>query len=167
MGIRHSVNRVELIGHMGKDPEAKTASNGRLYVTFSVATTERWKDKQGQKQEDTQWHSVVCWNEGLCKIIADYAHKGDAVHVVGSLKTRKYIDKQGAERYATDVVVQGPRHEFGLLTGPNAGGGKSGGGGYDRGEPAAPSGYGSETAEERPAARGGAKPAEFDDDVPF
>jgi single-strand DNA-binding protein len=105
--MAQSLNKVQLIGRVGKDPEIRNTSNGNACANFSVATSESWKDKRsGEKKEKTEWHNVVVWNEGTVKFIEDYVHKGDLVYVEGQMQTRKWEDKDGNDRYSTEVVVQ-------------------------------------------------------------
>lgn len=98
------MNRATLVGRVGKEPEVKTTQSGKEVATFSLATSERWKDQSGQKQERTSWHNVVCWNPGLIGVIKNYVHKGDQLLVEGSIETRSY-EKNGEKRYATDIVM--------------------------------------------------------------
>jgi len=101
------LNKVELIGYLGKDPEIRRTQDGRPIANFSVATSEEWKDKHsGEKKERTEWHRVVCFNEGLCGVIEQYLKKGSRVYIEGKMQTRKYTDKEGIERYTTEVVMQ-------------------------------------------------------------
>jgi single-strand DNA-binding protein len=101
-----SLNKVELIGRLGKDPEVKSLSNGSKVANFSVATSETWKDKRsGEKQEKTEWHNIVVWNENTIKFVEDYVHKGDLVRLEGKIQTRKWEDKDGVDRYSTEIVI--------------------------------------------------------------
>ncbi len=111
-----SVNKVTLLGRVGKDPEARSMQNGSEVVSFSVATSDTWT-KDGQKQERTEWHNVVIFNEHLCKVAKQYLRKGSQVYLEGSLQTRKWTDKDGADRYTTEVVLQRFRGELVLLGG--------------------------------------------------
>ena len=102
-----SVNKVILIGHLGKDPESRSTQDGRTIVNMTVATSESWKDKNsGERKERTEWHKVILFNEGLAKVAKDYLKKGSKVYLEGQLQTRKWTDKEGVERYATEVVLQ-------------------------------------------------------------
>jgi single-strand DNA-binding protein len=102
-----SLNKVMLIGNLGKDPEIRHTNDGRPIANLSVATSESWRDKQtGEKREKTEWHRVVIFNENLCKIVEQYAKKGSKVYVEGQLQTRKWTDKDGVEKYSTEVVLQ-------------------------------------------------------------
>ena len=110
-----SVNKVILVGSLGKDPETKTSANGNKIVTMSVATSEAWKDKSsGEKQEKTEWHNVVIYNQGLCNF-AGYAKKGTKVYVEGSLATRKWTGADGVEKRTTEVVIGNFKGDFAIL----------------------------------------------------
>lgn len=100
-----SVNMVILAGNLGKDPEVKHLNGGKSVCNFSIATSETWKDRDGERQEKTEWHNCQVWQEGLIKVIEQYLSKGDKVHVVGKIQTRKWEDQDGKDRYATEIVV--------------------------------------------------------------
>lgn len=101
-----SINKVQLLGYVGKDPEIRKTNDGREWATFSVATSESWRDKySGEKKELTEWHNIVCFNENVCEIIEKYVNKGDQIIVEGQMRTRKYQDKDGNDRYSTEVVI--------------------------------------------------------------
>ena len=101
-----SLNKVTLIGNLGKDPEVRSTQNGNKVCNLTVATSESWKDKStGEKKEQTEWHRVVIWNENLIGVVEKYATKGMKVYVEGKLQTKKYTDKDGVEKYATEVVL--------------------------------------------------------------
>ena len=101
-----SLNKVELIGRLGKDPEVKNLSNGSSVANFSVATSESWKDKRsGEKQEKTEWHNIVVWNEKTIEFVEKYLNKGDLVRIEGKIQTRKWEDQDGKERYSTEIVI--------------------------------------------------------------
>lgn len=102
-----SVNKVVLIGRVGKDPEIRTSSDGKKIASFSLATSETYKDKSGQKQEKTEWTNVSVLNSGLAELVDRYVSKGSRIYVEGSLQTRKWTDKSGNERYTTEVVLRG------------------------------------------------------------
>ena len=122
------VNKVILVGRLGKDPEAKTFNNGGSVVNFSVATSETWKDKQsGERKEKTEWHNVVVRNENIGKVVTQYLRKGSEVYVEGSIQTRKYQDASGADRYVTEIVI-GPFNGGLTLIGGKSGGSDNGGG---------------------------------------
>lgn len=127
MTMAGSVNKVILIGNLGKDPEVRRLNSGKPVVSFSVATSESWRDKSsGERQSKTEWHNVVIFNEGLAKIAEQYLKKGSKVYVEGQLQTRKWQDQSGNDRYSTEIVLQNFRGELTLL------GDKSEGGGEDR-----------------------------------
>ncbi|CAN5177853.1 single-stranded DNA-binding protein [soil metagenome] len=157
-----SVNKVILVGNLGKDPEVRHTQDGKAIVNLSVATSENWKDKQtGERREKTEWHRVVIFNEALARVAEQYLKKGAKVYLEGQLQTRKYTDKDGAEKYSTEVVLQNYRGELTMLDGRNGGEGASSGG----------DSFGQSSPMERPRAGGGGKPASFtrdlDDEVPF
>ena len=128
-----SVNKVILIGNLGADPETRTFQNGGKVCNLRIATSENWKDKNsGERQERTEWHSVAIFSEGLAGVAERYLRKGSKVYIEGQLRTRKWQDQSGADRYSTEVVLQGPGAVMTMLDGaPGSGGG--GGGNYDRG----------------------------------
>ncbi|QEK89406.1 single-stranded DNA-binding protein [Wolbachia endosymbiont of Chrysomya megacephala] len=101
-----TINKVILVGNLGKDPEIRTTQNGKEMASFSIATSESWTDKfSGTRSEKTEWHNIVIFSEGLVKIVKDFARKGSKVYVEGSLRTRKWTDQNGSERYTTEVVL--------------------------------------------------------------
>jgi single-strand DNA-binding protein len=163
-----SVNKVILIGNLGKDPEVRKLNNGGSVVNLRVATTESWRDKTtGERQERTEWHSVVIFNENLAKIAEQYLKKGSKVYLEGQLQTRKWQDQSGADRYSTEVVLQRFRGELTLLD--SRGGGSSGGDYAEEG-----SGFGRSSPMEGPSRQparvgaGGRSTAdEIDDEIPF
>jgi single-strand DNA-binding protein len=164
-----SVNKVILIGNLGKDPEARSMNNGGEVVSFSLATSENWNDKaSGERKEKTEWHNIVIFNENLGRIAKQYLRKGSSVYIEGQLQTRKWTDKDGHDKYTTEVVLQRFRGELTLLGGRESGvssGSGSGGGsnwGEDRG--ASPFGGG---ASKGSSGGGSAFDADLDDDVPF
>ena len=110
-----SVNRVILVGRVGKDPEVKSFPNGGKIVSFSIATSERWKSKDGEKKERTEWTNVVTQGDGLCRVAESYIRKGSHVYVSGKLQTRKWQDQSGQDRYSTEVVLDQFRGEIVLL----------------------------------------------------
>jgi single-strand DNA-binding protein len=109
------LNKVQLIGHLGADPEARSLNNGGEVVNLRLATSETWKDRDGNRQERTEWHSVVIFNEGLAKVAKSYLHKGSQCFIEGQLQTRKWKDQQGSDRYSTEIVLQKFRGELVLL----------------------------------------------------
>ncbi len=152
-----SLNKVLLIGNLGADPEARSFSNGGEVVNLRVATTESWKDKSGDRQERTEWHTVAIFNEGLGKVAKSYLRKGSKVYLEGQLQTRKWQDQSGTDRYSTEIVLQKFRGELVLLDAKGASGG--GYSGSYNGDPATNSSGGTPTP--APA------PSDLDDDVPF
>ncbi len=158
-----SVNKVILVGNLGRDPEVRTFQNGGKVVNLRIATSENWKDRNtGERKERTEWHSVAIFNENLGRIAEQYLRKGSKVYLEGQLETRKWQDQNGQDRYTTEVVLRQYRGELTLLDGRDGGGG--GGGGYtsdqSRGDDGYGSGYGGS-----PAAGGGR--SEIDDEIPF
>ena len=176
-----SVNKVILIGNLGRDPEVRRMGSGDPVVNLRLATSETWRDKaSGERKERTEWHNVVIFNENLAKVAEQYLKKGSTVYIEGQLQTRKYTDKDGAERYSTEIVLQRYRGEMTLLGGRGqgagameddggsyagggggsyAGGGGSGGRGGDFGR-ASP-------MDRKPAPAGGGRGSDLDDDIPF
>jgi single-strand DNA-binding protein len=130
-----SVNKVILIGNLGRDPEIRSTQGGVRIANLRIATSETWRDKgSGERQERTEWHSVVIFNERLVEVAEKYLKKGAKVYLEGALQTRKWTDQSGAERYTTEVVLQRFRGELVMLDGRGEGGGGGGmGGGYDDG----------------------------------
>ena len=123
-----SVNKVILVGNLGADPEIRRTQDGRPIANLRIATSESWRDKNtGERREKTEWHRVVVFNEGLCKVIEQYVKKGSKVYIEGALQTRKWTDQSGQERYSTEVVLQGFNSTLTMLDGRS--GGASGGGG--------------------------------------
>src|ERR1041385_1048026 len=124
-----SVNKVILVGNLGKDPEVRRMQDGRPVVNMSVATSESWRDKAtGERKEKTEWHRVVIFNEGLAKVAEQYLKKGSKVYLEGQLQTRKWTDQQGVEKYSTEVVLQGFNSALTMLDRAGGGGGSSGSG---------------------------------------
>lgn len=116
-----SVNRVILVGNLGADPEVKHTQNGKPVVNLRIATSESWRDKAtGERKEKSEWHRVVIWNEGLCKIAEQYLRKGSKVYLEGQLQTRKWTDQSGAEKYSTEVVLQGFNGALTMLDSPRS-----------------------------------------------
>src|SRR6185437_12138337 len=156
--MARGVNKVILIGNLGRDPETRAMPSGASVCNINIATSESWKDRQsGEQQERTEWHRVVMFNR-LAEIAAEYLHKGSQVYIEGSLRTRKWQDKQGVERYTTEIVA----NEMQML------GGRGGGAGAGAGASQAEGGR--ERSEMEPVAAaggGGTERDEFDDDIPF
>ena len=160
-----SVNKVILIGNLGADPETKTFQNGGKVCNLRIATSESWKDKNtGDKQERTEWHSVAIFSEGLAGVAERFLKKGSKVYVEGQLRTRKWQDQNGNDRYSTEVVLQGPGAVLTMLDGaPGGGGGQRSGGGGGNDWGGGGGGGGS-----KPAGGGPGNLAdELDDDIPF
>lgn len=113
-----SVNKVILVGNLGRDPEIRRTQDGRPIANLRIATSESWRDKNtGERRERTEWHSVVIFSEGLCKVVEQYVKKGSKVYVEGQLQTRKWQDQQGQDRYSTEVVIQGFNGSLMMLDG--------------------------------------------------
>lgn len=160
-----SVNKVILVGNLGQDPEARSLTNGEV-VNLSVATSENWKDRDGNRQERTEWHRVVIFNENLGRVAKQYLRKGSKVYLEGQLQTRKWQDNNGQDKYSTEVVLQRFRGELVLLD-RREGGGSHGGDDYEAsgaGFGGSASGSGSNRSGSRPAP---AFDSDLDDDVPF
>ncbi|WGM38597.1 single-stranded DNA-binding protein [Caulobacter sp. NIBR1757] len=129
-----SVNKVILIGNLGKDPEIRTLNSGDRVCNLTIATSESWRDRQsGEKKEKTEWHRVVIFNDNIVKVAEQYLKKGSSVYIEGSLQTRKWTDAQGAEKYSTEIVLQKFRGELTMLGGRDGGGASAGGGDSDYG----------------------------------
>jgi single-strand DNA-binding protein len=161
-----SVNKVILVGNLGKDPEIRRTQDGRPIANLSVATSETWRDRAtGERKEKTEWHRVVIFNEGLAKVAEQYLKKGAKVYVEGQLQTRKWTDQSGVEKYSTEVVLQGFNSTLTMLDGKGGGGSFSddmgGGGGVDFGV------SGPSSAAPRRAVPAGARNNDMDDDIPF
>ncbi len=145
-----SVNKVILVGNLGKDPEVRRMTSGEPVVNLSLATSESWRDKaSGERKEKTEWHRVVIFNKNLADVAEKYLKKGSKVYVEGQLQTRKWTDKDGQEKYSTEVVLQNFRGELTMLDGR---GGEGGGGGGGRGASEAPASF---------------QRDEMDDEIPF
>jgi single-strand DNA-binding protein len=160
------VNKVILVGNLGADPEARSLNTGGEVVNMRIATSESWKDRDGNRQERTEWHNVVIFNENLGKVAKNYLRKGSKVYLEGQIQTRKWQDQSGNDKYTTEVVLQRFRGELVLLDARGEGGGGSFGGGDDYGSS---SGGGFAGGGSKPQSR--PQPAAFDtdldDDVPF
>jgi single-strand DNA-binding protein len=165
-----SVNKVILVGNLGKDPEVRRLGSGDPVVNLRLATSESWRDKAtGERKERTEWHSVVIFNENLARIAEQYLKKGSKVYIEGQLQTRKWQDQSGQDRYSTEVVLQRYRGELTLLDGRGGGGGEMAAGGGDE--------FGQSSAMDRPrmerGSGGGERAAapsfarDLDDEVPF
>ncbi|SFR42012.1 single-stranded DNA-binding protein [Litoreibacter janthinus] len=166
-----SVNKVILIGNLGRDPEIRTFQNGGKVCNLRIATSETWKDRNtGERREKTEWHTVAIFQEGLVRIAEQYLKKGSKVYIEGQLQTRKWQDQSGADRYSTEVVLQGFGGTLTMLDGPSGGGGGGGnyggggGGGSYGGDPMG-GGYDS-----GPSGGGGGQSSpssDIDDEIPF
>jgi single-strand DNA-binding protein len=162
-----SVNKVILVGNLGKDPEIRRTQDGRPIANLSVATSETWRDKgTGERKEKTEWHRVVIFNEGLCKVAEQYLKKGAKVYIEGQLQTRKWTDQAGVEKYSTEVVLQGFNSNLTMLDGRSGGGGSfgadEGGGDFGASSPSSPA-----PRRAAVAAGGGSRNSDMDDDIPF
>ena len=160
-----SVNKVILIGNLGADPEIKRTQDGRPIANLRIATSETWRDRNsGERKEKTEWHRVVIFNEGLCKIAEQYLKKGAKVYIEGQLQTRKWTDQSGVEKYSTEVVLQNFNSALTMLDGRNS----SGGGSFGGEEPSGDFGSGSPSSgAPRRAVAAGTRRSDMDDDIPF
>lgn len=164
-----SVNKVILVGNLGRDPEIRHTNDGSPIAQLSIATSDTWKDRSsGERRERTEWHRVVIFNDHLCKVAENYLKKGSKVYIEGSLQTRKWTDQQGTEKYTTEVVLQRFNGELTMLDGrgDNAGGGFGGGddGGYGGGSGGGFNGGGNQGGGGSAPTGGG---SDFDDEIPF
>lgn len=162
-----SVNKVILVGNLGRDPEVRTSQDGAKIVSLNIATSESWKDRSsGERKEKTEWHRVVIFNPNLADVAERYLRKGSSVYIEGALQTRKWTDQSGQERYTTEVVIGRFKGELTLLGGRDGGGSSGGGGGF---------GGGYDDAPPRQSGGGGRQgggqswepPADLDDEIPF
>lgn len=175
-----SVNKVILIGNLGRDPEVRSFQNGGKVVNLRIATSETWRDKQsGERKERTEWHSVAIFNEALGRIAEQYLRKGSTVYIEGQLETRKWQDQSGQDKYTTEIVLRPYSGNLTLLGGRGEGGGSGGGGGYDdrggydEGGSGGGGGYGGGGAQGGRggfgggASGGGGGRSDMDDEIPF
>ncbi len=163
-----SVNKVILIGNLGADPEIRRTQDGRPIANLRIATSETWRDKNtGERKEKTEWHRVVIFNEGLCKVVEQYVKKGAKLYIEGQLQTRKWQDKDGQDRYSTEVVLQGFNSTLTMLDSRGGGGGASSSGSDDDFGSSGPSGGGGAPARRQPVMAGGGKRDDMDDEIPF
>ena len=154
-----SVNKVILVGNLGRDPELRTTNDGTKVANLSLATSESWRDRNsGERRERTEWHRVVIFNDRLVDVVEKYLNKGSKIYVEGQLQTRKWTDRDGQERYTTEVVLQRFRGELTMLDGRSGGGGGDFGGGGGGGQDFGGGGGGAPSG-------GGA--GDLDDDIPF
>lgn len=158
-----SVNKVILVGNLGADPEIRTFQNGGKVCNLRIATSETWRDRNtGERQERTEWHTVAVFSEGLVRVCEQFLRKGSKVYVEGQLRTRKWQDQSGNDRYSTEVVLQGFNGTLTMLDNRGDGGGQGGGGGYSRG--------GSSGGYDQSYGGGSSSPApvsDLDDEIPF
>ncbi|MQB09273.1 single-stranded DNA-binding protein [Agrobacterium tumefaciens] len=173
-----SVNKVILIGNVGADPEIRRTQDGRPIANLRIATSETWRDRNsGERKEKTEWHTVVVFNEGLCKVVEQYVKKGAKLYIEGQLQTRKWQDQTGNDRYSTEIVLQGFNSTLTMLDGRGeggGGGGRSGGGDFGGGgDYGSSGGYDQQPARGGGSSRsGGGQPSggfsnDMDDDIPF
>ena len=159
-----SVNKVILIGNLGADPEIRRTQDGRPIANLRIATSENWRDKAtGERREKTEWHRVVIFSEGLCKVVEQYLKKGSKVYIEGQLQTRKWTDQQGIERYSTEVVLHNYNSTLTMLDKAGSGGdyrADDGGSDFGSAGPSAP-------REKAPAMAGSGKRGDMDDEIPF
>ena len=158
-----SVNKVILVGNLGRDPEIRTLNSGDRVANLRIATSETWRDKaSGERKEKTEWHQVVIFNENLVKVAENYLKKGSTVYIEGALQTRKWTDQQGVEKYSTEIVLQKFRGELTMLGGRGGGGGDSDEGGYRGGGEFGGGGGRAQSSGPRESFA-----ADLDDDIPF
>ncbi|NTA37109.1 single-stranded DNA-binding protein [Agrobacterium salinitolerans] len=179
-----SVNKVILIGNVGADPEIRRTQDGRPIANLRIATSETWRDRNsGERREKTEWHTVVVFNEGLCKVVEQYVKKGAKLYIEGQLQTRKWQDQTGNDRYSTEIVLQGFNSTLTMLDGrgEGGGGGRSGGGDFGGGNDygsgggsgySGSGGYDQQSSPRGGSSRGGGQPSggfsnDMDDDIPF
>ena len=162
-----SVNKVILVGNLGRDPEIRTTQDGTKVANLSLATSETWRDKNsGERKERTEWHRVVIFNDRLVDVVEKYVRKGSKLYIEGALQTRKWTDKEGQERYSTEVVLQRFRGELTMLDGGRGGGGGSDFGGEPDNGGGSGGGMGGGGGGGRRSGGGGA-PQDLDDEIPF
>ena len=160
-----SVNKVILVGNLGRDPEVRFMQDGSKVANLSLATSESWRDKQtGERREKTEWHRVTIWNQNLAEVAEKYLRKGSKIYVEGQLQTRKWQDQSGQDRYSTEVVLSRFRGELTMLDGRSEG--ASAAGGEDTGLPAAAAAPGS-GGEPSGGGSGGGRAGDLDDEIPF
>ena len=153
-----SVNKCILVGNVGKDPEVRTFGNGNKVANFSLATSESWRDKQsGEKREKTEWHNVAVFGDGLTGVIERYVKKGSKLYIEGKLQTRKWQDRDGNDKYTTEIVLQGPGASLVMLDSRNQSGGQNSYGDYDRNQAQATQDYGQMPQQD----------FDLDDEIPF
>jgi single-strand DNA-binding protein len=161
-----SVNKVILVGNLGRDPEVRTSQDGSKIVNLNIATSETWKDRgTGERKEKTEWHRVVIFNPNLADVAERYLKKGSSVYIEGALQTRKWTDQSGQEKYSTEIVIGRFKGELTLLGGRDSGGG--GGGGYDDGPRQGGGGGGGGSRQGGGGGQSWEPPADLDDEIPF
>src|SRR5271167_3212608 len=167
-----SVNKVILVGNLGRDPEIRSTNDGMRIANLALATSETWRDRNsGERKERTEWHRVVIFNERLVEVVEKYVKKGSKLYIEGALQTRKWTDNAGVEKYSTEVVLQRFRGELTMLDGAGGArdGGRAGGmeGGYDEGDPGDFASAPRAAAAPMGGGRGRAANADLDDEIPF
>ncbi len=165
-----SVNKVILVGNLGRDPEIRSTQDGTRVANLSLATSESWRDKNtGERREKTEWHRIVIFNENLVKIAEQYLRKGSKIYVEGALQTRKWTDQSGVEKYSTEIVLQRFRGELTMLDGKGEGGGGGGGGSSEPDEGGSGGGFGSGGGSGGGGGRAERRPPgpDLDDEIPF
>jgi single-strand DNA-binding protein len=166
-GMAGSVNKVILVGNLGRDPEIRSTQDGMKIANLSLATSETWRDRNsGERRERTEWHRVVIFNEKLCEVAEKYLRKGSKIYIEGALQTRKWTDQSGVEKYTTEVVLQRFRGELTMLDGRQEGGG---GGGYSDDGPSGGQGggFGGGSGGGGGYGGGGSGGGDLDDEIPF
>ena len=168
-----SLNKVMIIGNLGRDPEVRSFQNGGKVCNLRIATSETWKDKNtGERREKTEWHSVAIFQEGLVRVAEQYLKKGSTVYIEGKLQTRKWQDQSGADKYSTEIVLQGYDGVMTMIGGRNDGGSGSGSGGYSGGDQGGgygggDQGGGSYGGGDQGGGQGGGGGSDMDDEIPF
>ena len=159
-----SINKVILVGNLGKDPETRAMQNGSEICNLTIATSENWKDKStGERKEKTEWHRVVIFNENLARIAKEYLRKGSKVYIEGQLQTRKWTNKEGQDQYSTEVVLQNYNGNLTMLDSPRDRGERGGAGGGDSYSQSGNASYGTSSSPQRARVA----EAELDDEIPF
>jgi single-strand DNA-binding protein len=167
-----SVNKVILIGNIGREPEIRTTQDGKEIANLALATSESWKDRNtGERREKTEWHRIVVFNEGLVGVIKNYVHKGSKLYIEGQLQTRKWTDPSGVEKYSTEIVLQNFNGTLTLLDSKGGSGGGEGASGGGYGQQSGGSGFGggqqSGGGYNQPASKPSRVAADLDDEIPF
>jgi single-strand DNA-binding protein len=168
--VAGSVNKVILVGNLGRDPEIRSTQDGTRVANLSLATSESWRDKNsGERREKTEWHRIVIFNENLVKVAEQYLRKGSKIYVEGALQTRKWTDQSGVEKYSTEIVLQRFRGELTMLDGKGEGGGGGGGGSSEPDEGGSGGGFGSGGGSGGGGGRAERRPPgpDLDDEIPF